>query len=106
MAVRVNTLSESEIRAIGDAFAEYEYAESEHGMSYLGKSKKAVSDYICAYARMALKERVLYSTSDKHEAFIVVRKSGRNMSLSSAKGLLGAVPGNADFEHMYEAAKG
>ena len=70
MAVKINTLREDEIRAIGDAFGDYEYADSEWGMSYLGKSERAVSDYICAYVRMALKERVMYSTSDKHEALM------------------------------------
>ena len=60
MSVRINTLSEDEIRSIGDAFADYEYADSEWGMSFLGKGKQAVSDYICAYVRMAIRERVLY----------------------------------------------
>ena len=32
MSVRINTLSEEEIRSIGDAFADYEYANSEWGM--------------------------------------------------------------------------
>ena len=70
MAVKVNTLTETEIRSIGDAFADFAYAEAECGMSYLAKDRQAVSDYICAYVRMAIKERVLYSTSEKHEAFI------------------------------------
>ena len=33
MSVKINTLREDEIRAIGDAFADYEYADSEWGMS-------------------------------------------------------------------------
>jgi hypothetical protein len=75
MSVRINTLSEEEIRSIGDAFADYEYADSEWGMSFLGKGKQAVSDYICAYVRMAIRERVLYSTSENHEAFIAFKRS-------------------------------
>ena len=42
--VKVNTLNEKEIRAIGDAFADHEYDTSEYGMSYLGKNRRAVSD--------------------------------------------------------------
>ena len=68
MAVKINSLKENEIRDIGDAFADFEYAESEFGMGYLGKDRQAISDYMCAYVRMALKERVMYSTSEDHEA--------------------------------------
>ncbi len=63
MSVKINSLREKEIRDIGDAFADFQYAESEFGMGYLGKGRQAVSDYICAYVRMAVSERVLYSTS-------------------------------------------
>jgi hypothetical protein len=57
MSVKINSLREDEIRDIGDAFADFEYAESEFGMGYLGKSRQAISDYICAYTRMAISER-------------------------------------------------
>ncbi len=106
MSVRINTLSEEEIRSIGDAFADYEYADSEWGMSFLGKGKQAVSDYICAYVRMAIRERVLYSTSEKHEAFIAFKRSEHKMSVSSAVGLLGAAFGCADYRNIPKAAKG
>lgn len=106
MAVRINTLSEAEIRSIGDAFADFAYAENEWGMSYLGKDRQAVSDYICAYVRMAIKERVLYATSEKHEAYTVFKRTGHNMSLASAAGLLGTAVGCADFRHIGAAAKG
>lgn len=105
MGVRVNSLREEEIRSIGDAFANFEYAENEWGMSYFGKDKKATSDYICAYVRMAIKERVLYSTSEEHEAFIAFKKSGVNMSLSSAAGLLGVIPGNINMDHTADVLK-
>ena len=32
MAVKVNTLTEAEIRSIGDAFADHAYADGEFGM--------------------------------------------------------------------------
>ncbi len=106
MSVRINTLSEEEIRSIGDAFADYEYADSEWGMSFLGKGKQAVSDYICAYVRMAIRERVLYSTSENHEAFIAFKRSEHKMSASSAAGLLGAAFGCADYRNIGKVAKG
>lgn len=106
MAVKVNSLREDEIRDIGDAFADFEYAESEFGMSYLGKGRQAISDYISAYVRMSIKERVLYSTSDEHEAFIAFKNPGVNMSPGSAAGLLKTVPGRVDTGHLFEMAKG
>ncbi|MCR5389444.1 MAG: GNAT family N-acetyltransferase [Lachnospiraceae bacterium] len=106
MPVKINTLSEEEIRSIGDAFADYEYADSEWGMSFLGKGKQAVSDYICAYVRMAIKERVLYSTSDKHEAFIAFKRSEHKMNISSAAGLMRSVFGCIDYRNAGKAAKG
>ena len=56
MSQKIISLREEEIRAIGDAFADFEYAESEFGMAYLGKNRQAVSDYICAYVRMTIRE--------------------------------------------------
>lgn len=105
MAVRINTLREDEIRDIGDAFADFEYAKSEYGMGYLGKSRQAISDYICAYVRMAIRERVLYSTGDAHEAFIAFENPGVNMSLGSATDLLKTVPACVDAGHLFKMAK-
>ncbi len=105
MPVKINSLREGEIREIGDAFADFEYAESEFGMSYLGKSAQAISDYICAYVRMAIRERVLYSTSDAHEAFIAFKNPGVNMSIGSVTELLKTVPGCVNAGHLFKMAK-
>ena len=80
--------------------------DREFGMGYLGKSRQAISDYICAYVRMAISERTLYSTGDKHEAFIAFRYPGVNMSLGSAAGLLKTVPGCVNTGHLFRMAKG
>ncbi len=77
MSIKINSLKEEEIRKIGDAFAEHEYAEAEWGMGYLAKNRRAISDYICAYVRMMIMERSLYSTSDRHEAFIAFNTSDK-----------------------------
>ncbi|WP_294475778.1 GNAT family N-acetyltransferase [uncultured Ruminococcus sp.] len=106
MAVKINTLTEAEIRSIGDAFADHAYADGGFGMRYLAKDRQAVSDYICAYVRMAIKERVLYSTSEKHEAFIAFKINGHGMSLSSAADLLGTAYKCADLSHILTAGKG
>ncbi|MBQ8967238.1 hypothetical protein [Ruminococcus sp.] len=106
MTVKINTLTETEIRSIGDAFADHAYAYGEFGMSYLARDRQAVSDFICAYVRVAIKERILYSTSERHEAFIAFKKNGHNMSLSSAADLLGSAYKCADLPHIFTACKG
>lgn len=106
MSVKIISLREEEIREIGDAFADFAYAESEFGMGYLGKGRDAISDYICAYVRMAIRERVLFSTGEDHEGFIAFKNPGANMSLASAADLLKTVPGCVHSGHLLEVAKG
>ncbi|MCR5735941.1 MAG: GNAT family N-acetyltransferase [Lachnospiraceae bacterium] len=106
MSVKIVSLREEEIRDIGDAFADFEYAKSEFGMAYLGKNRQAVSDYICAYVRMTIRERALYSTSEEHEAFIAFANPGVSMSVSSAADILKTIPGRVDTGHLYRMAKG
>ena len=106
MSVKISSLKDEEIRKIGDTFAGHEYAEAEWGMGYLTKNRRAISDYICAYVRMTINERTLYSTSDRHEAFIAFHSSDHRISISSAKEVLGAIPGNLDISHAVVMAKG
>lgn len=106
MAVKINTLKEEEIRAIGDAFADFEYADAERGMSYLGKDRQAVSDYICAYVRMAIKDRMLYSTSENHEAFIAFKKAGEKTDPGAGAEIVRALPVFLDWGHVCKMAKG
>ena len=105
MPIKINSLREDEIRDIGNAFADFEYAEAEYGMGYLGKNRQAISDYISAYARMAIRERQLHSTSDAHEAFIAFKNPGTKMSIISAADLLKTVPGRLDTGHLIKMAK-
>ncbi len=105
MSIKINSLRENEIRDIGDAFAGFEYAEAEYGMGYLGKDRQAISDYISAYVRMAIRERQLYSTSDAHEAFIAFKNPGTKIGFGSAAELLKTVPGRVDTGHLFEMAK-
>ncbi len=104
--VKINSLREEVIRDIGDAFADFEYDEAEYGMGYLGKGRKAISDYISAYVRMAIKDRQLYSTSYAHEAFIAFKNPGAGTSFGAAKDLLKTIPGRVDAGHLLKMAKG
>ena len=106
MSVRINTLSDDEIRAIGDAFGNYKYEEGEAGLLSLGKSRQAVSDYICGYARMAIKERTLYSTSENHEAFISFKSTDTKDDFGAAMEVLKTIPGNVDIKNSMALLKG
>ncbi len=86
--VKITSLSEEEIEQIGEAFAYYDYADGEKGMSFAYDGKESVKEYICGYARAMLKGGCLYSTSENHEAFIAYRYSKDKLSFSSNRELL------------------
>lgn len=81
--VKVQSLTEEEIEKIGEAFADFEYAEGERGIAAYYKNRDAVKDYICDYTRAALKADRLFSTSERHEAFITYRYSEDKMSIAA-----------------------
>ena len=81
--VKVTNLSEKDIEAIGEAFADYAYADGEKGMALFYNSRDDVKEYICGYVRAMLAGGCLYSTSEKHEAFIAYRYSKDKLPLSS-----------------------
>lgn len=81
--VKVTSLSEKEIEDIGAAFADYAYADGEDGMCYFYDSREDVKEYICGFVRAMLAGNCLYSTSEKHEAFIAYRYSKDNLPASS-----------------------
>ncbi len=89
--VKVTSLSEKEIEKIGEAFADHEYADGEKGMAYLFGSRDNVKEYICGYTRAMLKSGCLYSTSEKHEAFIAYRYSKDKLAASSGLELVSAI---------------
>ena len=68
--IKVTELSENEIEEIGEAFADYNYADGEKGMTFLYNGRDSVKEYICGYVRAMLAGGCLFSTSDKHEAFV------------------------------------
>ena len=49
--IKVTELSENEIEEIGEAFADYNYADGEKGMSFLYNGRDSVKEYICGYVR-------------------------------------------------------
>lgn len=75
MGIQVTHLTEQEIMAIGEAFADHPYPQDDQGLAMLFPGRESIRDYICAYVRAALKCGCLYSTSERHEAFVTFKHS-------------------------------
>lgn len=86
--IKVTELSENEIEEIGEAFADYNYADGEKGMSFLYNGRDSVKEYICGYVRAMLAGGCLFSTSDKHEAFVAYKFSKDKLPASAGRYLL------------------
>ena len=84
-------MSENEIEEIGEAFADYNYADGEKGMSFLYNGRDSVKEYICGYVRAMLAGGCLFSTSDKHEAFVAYKFSKDKLPASAGFILLKTV---------------
>lgn len=89
--IKVTELSENEIEEIGEAFADYNYADGEKGMSFLYNGMDSVKEYICGYVRAMLAGGCLFSTSDKHEAFVAYKFSKDKLPASAGFILLKTV---------------
>ena len=89
--IKVTELSENEIEEIGEAFAYYNYANGEKGMSFLYNGRDSVKEYICGYVRAMLAGGCLFSTSDKHEAFVAYKFSKDKLPASAGFILLKTV---------------
>ena len=89
--IKVTELSENEIEEIGEAFADYNYADGEKGMTFLYNGRDSVKEYICGYVRAMLAGGCLFSTSDKHEAFVAYKFSKDKLPASAGFILLKTV---------------
>ena len=58
--MKVETLSEKDINAIGHAFGYYEYAQGEKGLVSAYSSKDAVVSYINGYVEMVLQLSLIH----------------------------------------------
>lgn len=87
--MKVATLSDQEIEAIGEAFADHPYPEDDQGMVMLFPGRESIKAYICGYVRAALKCGCLYTTSERHEAYVAFQHT---QDKSKLKFLLSLVP--------------
>lgn len=85
---RVTNLTDTEIRKIGDAYADYTYSEGEVGMTLVYRDRQAVSDYICGFVRAMIKNGCLYTTGPEHEGYIAYYPSWKMMKPAAIAELL------------------
>ena len=92
--MKIGRLDESTIESIGHAFGYYDYG-SEHGLIDAFPSRDAAAAFIRGYVRMALKSGMLYTTSEKGEGYLALKRPGEKVHLSAgiplAKEFLGAM---------------
>ena len=85
---RVTSLTDEEIRKIGDAYANYTYSEGEAGMTPFYRNRNAVSDYICGFVHAMIKNGCLYTTGPEHEGYIAYYPSWKMMKPAAIAELL------------------
>ena len=92
--MKVTTLDEEAIRAIGHAFGYYDYG-TEHGLIDAFPSREAAAAFIRGYARMARQSGMLHTTSENGEGYIAYKLPGQKLRLRAvlplARALLGSM---------------
>ena len=88
--MRLTTLDEASIQAIGHAFGYYDYGK-ETGMGAACSSPDKTALYICGFVRAMLAAGLLYTTSERGEAFIAYRLPGERVKLTAFPPLLKGV---------------
>ena len=89
--MRLTTLDEASIQAIGHAFGYYDYGR-ETGMGAACSSPDKTALYICGFVRAMLAAGLLYTTSERGEGYIAYKLPKEKMGLKTmwpiAKGML------------------
>lgn len=92
--MKVTTLDEEAIRAIGHAFGYYDYG-TEHGLIDAFPSREAAAAFIRGYVRMARQSGMLHTTSENGEGYIAYKLPGQKLRpqavLPLARALLGSM---------------
>lgn len=76
--MKVTTLDEEAIRAIGHAFGYYDYG-TEHGLIDAFPSREAAAAFIRGYVRMARQSGMLHTTSENGEGYIAYKLPGQKL---------------------------
>lgn len=102
--MRLTTLDEASIQAIGHAFGYYDYGK-ETGMGAACSSPDKTALYICGFVRAMLAAGLLYTTSERGEAFIAYRLPGERVKLTAFSPLLKGVFQAMTFRELCRFAR-
>lgn len=102
--MRLTTLDEASIQAIGHAFGYYDYGK-ETGMGAACSSPDKTARYICGFVRAMLAAGLLYTTSERGEAFIAYRLPGEKVKLTAFLPLLKGVFQSMTFRELCRFAR-
>ena len=102
--MRLTTLDEASIQAIGHAFGYYDYGK-ETGMGAACSSPDKTALYICGFVRAMLAAGLLYTTSERGEAFIAYRLPGERAKLTAFLPLLKGVFQAMTFRELCRFAR-
>jgi len=102
--MRLTTLDEASIQAIGHAFGYYDYGK-ETGMGAACSSPDKTARYICGFVRAMLAAGLLYTTSERGEAFIAYRLPGERVKLTAFLPLLKGVFQAMTFRELCRFAR-
>ena len=102
--MRLTTLDEASIQAIGHAFGYYDYGK-ETGMGAACSSPDKTALYICGFVRAMLAAGLLYTTSERGEAFIAYRLPGEKVKLTAFFPLLKGVFQAMTFRELCRFAR-
>ena len=102
--MHLTTLDEASIQAIGHAFGYYDYGK-ETGMGAACSSPDKTALYICGFVRAMLAAGLLYTTSERGEAFIAYRLPGERVKLTAFLPLLKGVFQAMSFRELCRFAR-
>ena len=97
----VKELDEAKIQGIGHAFGYYDYG-TETGLDGCFRSKDAIAEYICGYARAVLAAGMLHTTSERGEGFIAYKLPGQSVPLRAVPPLLRGVARSTNLRELLQ----
>ena len=105
--MKLETVSEQEIRDIAEIFADYGFEDDEKGLYYLCRNRDRKIDFVIGYARFCNYSNWFYTTGEAREGYICLQMSGDKPSMRGklaftkgiykSMGFLGGIKFGSDY---------
>lgn len=89
--IPVKSMTEKEICAVAEAFADYSYAEGERGLLYLFPAREPLIAYLKTMVQAGLKAGMVYTNSESREGFIIITDTTKPMPLGPMLRMFGGM---------------